>query len=662
MKRIITIILIILWLPCELFSMEKPVTKPTKAFASNLPCVSYELLSRFKHKNSISEQEFEQLSEEAEKDNSNSQYELACYYYYGLTPMKRRDLNQAEYWLLFARKNGDLRAFILLPEIAEKQEDVPKWIDYTYDAINHGFLDQYYYLAKIYLSQKKYKKAQEALEKAIKSLNDFKSVPYFKWVSELAQVELANLLKKLNNDNKKALEILIDLTTKNNIHAMFALAVANIDGSYDLTKNIESAQKLLSKIEGFGKPEKPYEDLQTYYKALQLLGNIYEKAPYKNIKKAVEYYIKAYDWQGKFQIARLIITKKIPGDVEQAKNILREAAYKDNPDLLAAYLYATMLIGEGKQESGILKLEEVDERNPENHSLVALQLGIAHHYGFGVEQNDAKAQKYFKKILNDTETGFRSVWLARGYLYLFGLGGVNKDITKGLALINDSENKIDDVYFETEQLLPVITKLRLEQIALNQKELIGAEQQKTTKKKKKKPVQPFLPIQEAEAEEDPFQTTEKEWNEYFGVDDGSYVSLIDKKNKIFVIQDPKREQQLTIKFDALPDRDFTDIAALKYHKRIFERQGHTKRKLKHSTKYNHDFAEMLDFVIQYLGEYIPFIKDGSDKKDDQLLATVIRKDLKTGKETVCKAEYAFGQKNDEVYVYHRLLRPVKVIK
>ncbi len=289
-----------------------------------------------------------------------------------------------------------------------------------------------------------------------------------------------------------------------------------------------------------------------------------------------------------------------------------------------------------------------------------MQLGIAYHYGFGVEQNEAKAREYFQKILNDPDPSYRSLLLARGYMYLFGLGGLKKDITKGLALISESENKLDDVYFETDQLLPAISKLRAEQAELIQKQLIGQESEKKAKKKKKRAPQSSLPIVEEAAEDDPFQTTEKEWNEYFGVDDGSYVSLIDKKNKVFVIADPKREQQLMVKFEALPDRDLTDIAALKYHKRILERQGHAKRRLKRTTRYNHDFAEMLDYVIQYLGESVPFVKDGSDKRDNQLIATVIRKDLKTGKETINKAEYTFGQKGDDIYVYHRLLRPMKV--
>lgn len=660
MKRIILLILINFWVADNLVCMDKPTASAPLVLNQPLrpPQIEYGL----QFNTILTQNQLDQVTKEAESGNSDLQYLLACYYYYGLIPSGQRDLKQAEYWFLKARKNGDLRAFLQLPGVAQEQGNHEKWIQYTLDAINHGFLDQYYNLSKIYVTQKKYKKAKEALEKAVESLKNVQNNPHFKRISELSQVDLALLLKNGNSgtkDPKKAIEILTDLANKNNIHALYYLAVANLEGIDELPRNVEITEKLLSKIESFGKPINS-SDLKKYNEALVLLGNLYEKAPYKNIKRAVEYYNKRYDGHGKYHLARLIISKKIPGELEQAKKILQEASQRENPDLLAAYIYGTMLIGEGNQQEGISLLEKVDEKNPETHSLVALQLGIAYHYGFGVEQNKLKAQKYFQKILNDTESGYRSTLLARGYLYLFGLGEVKKDIKKGLALINESDNKIDDVYFETDQLLPAIGKLRAEQAALMQKELIGEEPEKKIKKKKKRAPQHTLPVLEEIAEDDPFQTTEKEWNEYFVVDDGSYVSLIDKKNKVFVITDPKRDQQLTVKFETLPDRDFTDIEALKYHKRILERQGHAKRRLKHTTKYNHDFAEMLDYVIQYLGEYVPFAKDGSDKHDDQLIATVIRKDLKTGKEVINKAEYTFGQKGDDVYVYHRLLRPIKV--
>lgn len=109
-----------------------------------------------------------------------------------------------------------------------------------------------------------------------------------------------------------------------------------------------------------------------------------------------------------------------------------------------------------------------------------------------------------------------------------------------------------------------------------------------------------------------------------------------------------------------PNRDLAEIDALQFHKRIFQRQNAPKRRLKYTkTMRDHTFAEMLDYVIQYVGELVPFIKDGSPEPVDELIAYVTRVDTKTGKKTECKAEYAFGQKGDDVYVYHRLLRPIK---
>lgn len=661
MKRIILLVLINIWtVDGQLLSMDKPPSKTP--LASNLNLISDGLRLRYQLRIHIQEPELKRLIEQAEKGDAKVQYELACAYYYGLTnPTMQSSLKDAEHWFLFARKSGDLRAFLFLIELAQKQNDTQKLINYTYEAIDRGFNDQYYYLGKIYLNQKKYKKAQEAFEKAIQSLKDYQNDHYFKWIIDSAKVEVANIIRKglsgVKND-KKAISILTELANLDNIHALFSLAMINLEGSENLQRNVERAHYLLSKIEKNGEPKR-FEDIYLYHRAIFLLGNLYENDPYNNINLAKEYYNKAYNWDGKYHLARLVISKKINGDIEQAKKILQEGALRENPALLAAYIYGTMMIGEGNQQEGITILEKVDEKSPDNHSLVALQLGIAYSYGFGVEQNEQTAQKYFNKILNDTELSYKSTLLGKGYLYLFGLGGVKKDIAKGLALINESENKLDDVYFETDQLLPAISKLRAEQAAVMQKELIGQEPEKKVKKKKKRAAESTLPVVE-EPEDDPFQTTEKEWNEYFAVDDGSYVSLIDKKNKVFIINDPKRDQQLIVKFENLPARDLTDIAALKYHKRILERQGYTKRRLKHTTKYNHDFAEMLDYVIQYLGEYVPFAKDGSDKHDDQIIATVIRKDLKTGKEVINKAEYTFGQKGDEVYVYHRLLRPIKV--
>lgn len=669
MKRLFLLILINCFLLNNIFGMDKPPVASNKQTGGNkvpLFLSPKELqISQMGSRMPLDQDHLNNLIGVASKGDAQMQYLLGLYYLNGLIPTHQKDYLQAEKWLLLARKNDYLPAYTMLVDLAMEQDNFEKWISYGREAAQRGFLEQNYNVGIAYKNQKKYKKAQEFFEETIKDLQPYQDNPNFKWVREAALVELANLLKKGQlgfKDTKKAMDIFKELASSNNIQALYFLALAYLYGNEVIQKNPRTAESLLLKIEQ-STIQRIGTDKIFYLQALNVLGWMFENGLAHNkpdLNKAIEYYEKEYDYAGKFHIARLILAGKIKGNSDQAKKILESASEGDNPNTLAAFLYGTILISEGEQERGLLYLEKVSQKKDDTQPIAYLQLGIAYHYGFGVEQNEAKAREYFQKILNDPDSSYRSLLLARGYMYLFGLGGLKKDITKGLALINESENKIDDVYFETAKLLPAIGKLRAEQAALMQKELIGDEPEKKIKKKKKRAPQPTLPVLEEIAEDAPFQTTEKEWNEYFGVDDGSYVSLIDKKNKVFIITDPKRDQQLIVKFETLPDRDLTDIAALKYHKRILERQGHTKRRLKHTTKYNHDFAEMLDYVIQYLGESVPFAKDGSDKHDDQLIATVIRKDLKTGKEVINKAEYTFGQKGDDVYVYHRLLRPIKV--
>lgn len=661
MKRLILLILINIWIADnQLLSMDRPATYAPIVLPHS-EIIPFQIQLGIV----LDQRSLDELIEKANKGDAELAYLLACYYYYGLTWNRNRDFNQAEYWFLKAQKKDYLPAYSMLVNVAMDQNNLDKWIFYANKAIERGFFDQNYNMGIAYKHLKKYKEAYEYFEKTIVSLEQHQNNPHFKWVSDAALVETANILKTGQlgfKDTKKAMDIFKRLIPSKNIQAIYYLALAYLYGNDVIQKKPRKAESLLLDIQNKSNP-KVTTDTVFYLQALNLLGWIFEKGLINNkpnINKAVEYYKKEYEYAGKFHIARLILTRKIPGDFEDAKKLLADASAGNKPNTFAAFLYGTILLSEGDIKQGLFFLEKVDNNENDTQPMASLQLGIAYHYGFGVEQNEAKAKEYFQKILDDPDTSYRSLLLARGYLYLFGLGGVKKDITKGLDLINESKNKIDDVYFETEQLFPAIGKLRLEQVALSQKELIGEEPAKKVKKKKKKAPRSILPVVEEESEDNPFETTEKEWNEYFGVDDGSYVRLIDKKNKVFIINDPKREQQLTVKFETLPDRDLTDIGALKYHKRILERQGHMKKRLKHSTKYNHDFAEMLDYVIQYLGEYVPFVKDGSDKHDDQLIATVIRKDLKTEKELICKAEYTFGQKGEDIYVYHRLLRPIKV--
>ena len=459
-----------------------------------------------------------------------------------------------------------------------------------------------------------------------------------------------------DKDVKTAMEIFTRLAKENHIQGMYFLALANLYGNEFTQKNPQTATKLLLRIEAAGEPINHHDKI-FYLQSFNLLGHLFEKG-FGNIKpnlgQAVQYYNQSYYFNGQLHIARLILTGKIAGDREQAKKIFEEQA---STSKFAAYLYGTFLISEGEQERGIALLEKATQHTEETSPLSYLQLAIAYHSGFGVDQDEDKAQEYFKKISDDPDDRYRSLFLARGYMNLFGIG-VKQNVKKGFALIDEAENKIDDVFFATDQLFPAIKKLKTERAEADLRLLL--EEEETAKKKKgKNQYKPQAKKNETqELIESPFNVTAEAWNANFMVNDGSFVSKIDTEEKIFIINDVQRHEQLIVRAKELPKRDFTEIEALKFHKRIFERQGLGKMKLEHNTMYNHTFAEMLDYVIQYVGERVPFSSDGSSALEDQLIVNVTRKNTDTGKEISCKAEYTFGQKGEDVYVYHRLLRPI----
>lgn len=598
----------------------------------------------------------------ANKGDAKSQYILGMRYLKGLTPDKKIDLEKAEQWLLKSKKQDYLPAYTALIDLASAKNNTDQLITYVNDSVKRGFVDQYSVAGVVYLAQKKYKQAREYFEKTIKSLEPYQQHPFLKKIRDEILVELANLFNKGlggPKDPQKANEILTRLAAENNTRALYFLALNYLYGNEVVKKNPHEAQRLFLKIEKIGNPTDINSKI-IYWRTLGLLGLMFEKGfdhVKPDLKKAVEYFKKDKVY-GEFHIARLILTQKISGDRDQAKKVLEKS---DNT--FAAYLYGTILISEGEPEKGLIFLKKAAAQDT-TQALVYLQLAIAYHYGFGVDQDEKKSQEYFQRISNDPDTRHRSLFLARGYIRFFGIG-VKQDINKGLELINESENKIDDVFFSTEQIFPAIIKLRAEQELLKAQQAEHAaeqlikEEEACKKKKEKKKKVPALIIAAEKVNENPFKVTPDEWNAHFSVNDGSFVSKIDTEEQTFIIDDPQHNEQLIVKAKKLPSRNFTEIDALKFHKRIFERQGLGKISLRHRTQYNHTFAEMLDYVIQYIGELVPFAKDGGSDIEDQLVADVVRKDMKTGVEKEVIAEYTFGQKGKDVYVYHRLLRPVK---
>ncbi len=552
-------------------------------------------------------------------------------------------------------------AYNRLADLAIKENDKDKKLRYMSEAVAHGFLEQNYNLGFEYQENKDYRRARKYYLVAI----DMHTAYEDDAMSNLAK--LLNEGKGGPKDVKTAVEYYQKLASKNNPLGIYNLAVEFFKGNEVIPQDLQKAHDLFLRVINLP-AEKHIRSFHNYELACIGLGLLAEKGfnDHKpNIVKAREYFEKANSARGKAHIARLIWTKKIVGDTQAAKGSLKELA---KIDYLAAFLYSTILITQGEQQEGIRILEQAEANKIDILPIGLLQLAIAYHYGFGVEKDEAKAQEYFKKIYNDTDNTQRSVILTRGYMRLFGIG-VNKNENEGFKLIEESKNKFDDIYLDTDELFPAIKKIKAERA---EQQLLQEEEKKKTKSKKGKEKatleEPALVTQGESSsqfakvpEQDPFAITTKEWNNNFKVDDGSSVSKIDPINKIFVIEDPQQDEELIVKAKADLNRNYAEIKGLRYHERILKRQGQGKKamKLAKSTIEHHTFAQMLDYVIQYVGELVPFMKDGSSEAEDELIAEVTRKNLTTGAEQNCRAEYTFGEKDGEPYVYHRLLRPIR---
>ena len=656
-----TVYLVMLWLICFSFSefhcAENPPAKKNIIFTQeDINPPQYILAFAYTLEG------FQTIIDLANQGDVNSQYTLGYCYFHRINPSQKQDLQKAEEWLLKARNNKFLRAYKLLVSVAMAENNDEKVVNYSLAAGQAGMVEAYYNVAFAYNMKQNYKKAREYFFKTAHEIQQEDTFPFLKQIKQNALVEYAILLmygKGGPKDVFKALDIFKELAAKNNLQATFQLGAAYFYGNEAVEKNPEEAEKLFLKIINSNDQTPNAQDAQI--QAINFLGVMYEKGfgnLKPNIQKAIEYYKKEYDYLGKFHIARLILNGKIKGNQNESKKLLEDSFLKNPRNKLAGYLYGTFLLLGESPEEGIATFEKIKQQGGYVSPLVLLQLAIAYHFGFGTDQNEEKSKELFQLILNDQDDSKRSIFLVRGYMRFLGLG-VAKDIKKAFALIEESENKVEDVYFTVDELFPAIAKFKSELAA---QELLAEEEKAKKKKEKiehKSPKQlSNEPIQK-NINKNPFKVTVQEWNAYFDVKDGSRVIKIDAEKNIFVIHDPQRNEQLLVMVNKLPARDFTEIEGLKFDQRIFERQGLGKIKLSHQTTYDHSFAEMLDYVIQFVGEIVPFSKEGGKKKQDQLTVKVIRKNVETGEELLCTAEYTFYQKGEELFVYHRLLRPIK---
>lgn len=563
-------------------------------------------------------------------------YVIGVRYLLGTQPVKNADVRQGEQWLLQARKYGYLPAHDTLIRIALVSERYKDVLRYSFDAINDGKIDKNYFVARAYQKLDNASLAEEYFKKTITVLEPYRAFPSCKILIDDSQLDLACLW--LNGNNKsthpQAITILKSLSSQGIPCAQAFLGKEYIRG-VTVQRDTAEGLRLLFDVEQKIKQE---ANPILYWRTVSMIAHTYEGLFGKDIvdiQKALEYYQKN-QLLGSFHRARLVLTNKIPGDKQAAEQDLKKGADGGAP--MALFLIGSKLFLESP-EDGISYLQKASGGKNET-PLIWLQLAIAHKYGIGVKANNKTVDCYLSKIKNNSETHYKSLLLARGYMRLMGLG-VGKDTKEGLRLIDESETKIDDVYFKTEDLLPFLDSLKKKHESWSAASAAAASIVQAPEGK----------------DETPLSLSKEQWNDHFTTDDGSIVKRIDLSSKQIELFDRERNEKLVVHLPTAIERDLACISALTFHSRIFKRQQ-VKRE---NTKHNHTFAQMLDYVIQYCGQLVPFVKDGISQSQDCLIADVTRIDLSTGKKVECRAEYTFiaDKKSDDACVYHRLLRPKK---
>ncbi len=613
------------------------------------------------------------------------EYQVAENLLWSNQPLSKAQLKEIETKLLAFRAYIPA-AYMQLVKLGTLENDPHKTIHYALDAATHGFPGQYQTAATTCVPLHKYKEARQYLQLAIEKIDQTNLTRDDKIQLNASYVELGDLLVGGlggPKDVKLGLEYYQKAASNNYSGGLFKLGNAYLSGEISLIP-LDPAQALQNYLKAI---QYSTQETPLYYVSSCLnAGVIYElglaNRGIPNIKKAYEFYEKAHSPYGETQIQRLIWTHKIAGNREKAKEILGELARQGIR--VARFIYSTILTNEGSEE-GILMLARAYEQVPNDMlNMELLQLVIAYHYGYCVEKDEEKSKKLLAFIKESTVKTVRSLYLARGYAYILGIGGEKQDIKRGLELIDESKTKYDDTFLNIYELFPIIRELEETRAREVSKQLIEAQEKEEEKKKaksekgKKKASEKkeasiekeTVPASSASSsssssssqstEKDIFDITSDEWNNVFPVSDGSYVSAIDRKTHTFTIQDPKRKEELIVEAKSNSPRQLAEIKSLRKSAWVYIRQGLGRMKLDQKTIRDHSFADMLDYVIQCVGTLVPWIKDGSGETQDMLIANVTRNNLTNHTKQQCQAEYTFAQDtNKEPYVYHRLLRPLK---
>ncbi|BDC34474.1 hypothetical protein Noda2021_04320 [Candidatus Dependentiae bacterium Noda2021] len=603
-------------------------------------------------KRTLNNEEFKALYKNAETGDKQSQFYLGVRYLKAHNPLNLTDLNKAEDWLIKSQRQDYVPAYIGLIECAKQQENPEAIIKYAQQAVKRGLLSCGYYVAKGYELLNRSLEAVEYYQAAYDAITKYPDIYFNSNFNDCILAAIAKLWYFSGDDHKKAKAIPIfkALADDDHIEGIYLLAM------HYMTTNSTALKKLLYRVEKDIPVPHDYCSKFYYNQALSLLGFIIE-CDTGDIERAKHYYKKSHDEMGKYFLANLVLLDEMEGDKHHALECMDELLARDHDLCVSLFCrYIPYLISHNKIDEA-LALDKKFYSTSDPNLVTQLQLAIAYAYGHGVKKDSKIAQIYFDNILNSNKTDYESKYVTTGYMHLFGLG-VKKDISRGMQLIEMSQTKIQDLKIKLSKLFPLIETVKDELAQKAAGALIKEEKAASQKKKKNN-----TNIKKTDSLSELFEVTPQKWNSLFKTEDGSYVSEIKKQDKTFTIFDPKRNEQLIVQSCAARKKNYSQIESLNFHKRIMQRKGKGGqfKKLSHKTIHDHDFAQMLDYVIQYIGKLVPFAKPSSTCASDELTAPVTRHNLITGQQVECNAEYGFGERDNDVYVYHRLLRPIKNI-
>lgn len=576
------------------------------------------------------------------------------------------------------------KSYQKLIDEAYEEGDFQKMLEYALEEVKLGSHASYYYAGIAADNLGDYEEAMKHFNRAAMKKNELQNE---------ARSKLADLLMhELRRPNNMVRSLYSALDKEGFAKGAYELGISYL---YDESDTKEAYKYFLRALRG-----SPLSGDNTNFlsRASVELGFMWElgEVPGRNAnpKNAYDYFKDACENDspaGCVNMNRLIWTEKfIPAGVKRQQAVsdaVQEFKKYASTNNQAAFLYGAALIARGDEDVAVRAFENIDVSKMQDFPLAALQLGIAYYFGSGVEKDEEKANIYFDMVQR-IENGYRSAFFAQGYLSYLGLGGEQKDEQKGLTLMLEAKQEHDDIWIPIEVMFPMIKQV-LEKYETEKKKRqhdIGdqlieeegaekAQQHKSGRKKKagkKKHPSSSVPIEErassstetflAEPVEQPSEKNidwrvllgeVKTWNDWFAVEDGSKVEAINYDKHTITIDDPARGEKILFFVARDLNKKYRAIPPFTYHKRIALRQSDAVSK---ATADNHSFAQMLDYVMQELGTLVPFLSAGG-AINDSLVADVIRINNHMKKELACHAEYTFGKKDGQVYVYHRLLRP-----